>query len=103
MKFYQESEQAIRPGLQTGRLRVFSLRKEPAFSVHSTAVLVGRAKQVKVGGGSETARVFIFLAASPLVRALLRVRRSVVHPTKPPCYAGYRHFATSQTVSPRHR
>ena len=34
--------------------------------MHSTAVWVGRAKQAKVGVGGETARVFIFLAASPL-------------------------------------
>lgn len=46
--------------------------------MHSTAVWVGRAKQAKVGVGGETARVFIFLAASPLVRAHLRLRHSVV-------------------------
>ena len=55
------------------------------------------------GRGQWNCEVFYFFAASPLVRALLRVRRSVVRPTKPPCYAGYRHFATSPTVSPRHR
>ena len=44
--------------------RVFSLKKQPAFSLGSMAVLVGRANK-----GSETARFFIFLAFSPLVRA----------------------------------
>ena len=71
--------------------------------MHSTAVLVGRAKQAKVGEGSETARVFIFLAASPLVRALLRLRHSVVRPTKLPCYADYLHFATSPEVPLKQR
>ena len=50
--------------------------------MHKQGAKVPRWQGAKVGEGGETSLV--------RTRALLRLRRSVVRPTKPPCYAGYR-------------
>ena len=57
-----------------------------SLSLRSTAVLVGCVnKPIKVGKGSEIAKRSGVAACS---RPLLVLGRSVMHPTKPPRYAG---------------
>ena len=59
------------------------------------AVLVGRANKPRWGHWNCEE----IGAGSPLVRALLRLHRSVVCPTKPPCYAGWEHVWAISTAS----
>ena len=69
-------------------LRVFSLRKEPAFSVHSTAVLVGWARAVKLRG---------FLFFSLLRRSFARAFAAQW------CARKNRHATQAADISRRHQ
>ena len=68
-------------GLDSKRvvLRVFSLRKEPAFSVHSTAVLVGRANKPR---WARAVKLRGFLFFSLLRRSFARAFRLSGAPDK---------------------
>ena len=66
----------FKPGEHVRKMFLQSVSLEPGFvSQRIVAVLVGRAKASKGRGTARRSRAF------------LRLRRSVLLPTKPPCYA----------------